>query len=30
MFRKLNSSEFEFNKGYSEDDDTWYITKKVE
>jgi hypothetical protein len=30
MFRKLNSSEFEFNKGYSEDDDTWYIIKKVE
>jgi hypothetical protein len=29
MFRKLNSSEFEFNKGYSEDDDTWYITKKI-
>ena len=30
MFRKLNSSKFEFNKGYSEDDSTYYITKKIE
>jgi hypothetical protein len=29
MFRKLNSNEFEFNKGYSDEDDTWYITKKI-
>ena len=30
MFRKLNISKFEFNKGYSEDDSTYYITKKIE
>lgn len=29
MFRKLDSSEFEFNKGYFEEDSTWYITKKI-
>jgi hypothetical protein len=28
MFRKLNKGEFEFNKGYFEEDNTWYITKK--
>jgi len=28
MFRKLNINEFEFNKGYSDEDGTWYITKK--
>ena len=28
MFRKLNSNEFEFNEGYSDEDGTWYITKK--
>jgi hypothetical protein len=29
MFKKLNNNEFEFNKGYFEEDDTWYITKKI-
>jgi hypothetical protein len=28
MFRKLNKDEFDFMKGYLEEDETWYITKK--
>ena len=29
MFKKLNKDEFEFSKGYFEEDENYYITKKI-
>ena len=29
MFKKLNKNDFDFSKGYFEEDDTWYITRKI-
>ena len=27
--KKLNKNDFDFSKGYFEEDDTWYITRKI-